>query len=86
MTVAGDTPSLGRLRWRCRRGMKELDSLLSGWLDGDWPLASAEQRAAFERLLEAEDNDLWRWFTGREAPPNPQERALVEAIRTARKA
>ena len=26
-------PQLGRLRWRCRRGMKELDILLARYVD-----------------------------------------------------
>ena len=77
---------LGRLRWRCRRGMKELDALLVDWLDGEWAGADAVSRAAFERLLEREDSDLWRWFTGRDAAPDPQERALVESIRASRNA
>ena len=77
---------LGRLRWRCRRGMKELDALLVDWLDGEWGGADETRRAAFERLLEREDSDLWRWFTGRDAPPDHEERALVESIRAARHA
>ena len=81
-----DPAALGRLKWRCRRGMKELDALLAGWLESDWPAADAPRRAAFERLLEAEDTALWRWFTARDVPGDAEERALVESIRAARRA
>ena len=42
---------LKRLRWRCRRGMKELDHLLLRWLEREWPAAGDERRAAFGALL-----------------------------------
>ncbi|NBX45380.1 MAG: succinate dehydrogenase assembly factor 2, partial [Gammaproteobacteria bacterium] len=32
-----DSTVLNRLRWRCRRGMKELDVLLERWLARDAP-------------------------------------------------
>lgn len=85
MAIDAENP-LGRLRWRCRRGMKELDALLVDWLDAEWAAAEPARRAAFERLLESEDSDLWRWFTGRDAPSDAAERALVESIRNARHA
>ena len=63
-----DDPQLSRLRWRCRRGMRELDLLLTRWLDRAYPQADPEQRAVFEKLLACEDDQLWRWFMGREIP------------------
>jgi len=30
-------PELGKLRWRCRRGMKELDVLLARYVDERFP-------------------------------------------------
>src|SRR3546814_5616419 len=35
-----DEAELRRLRWRCRRGMKELDQLLNRWLDQQWAASS----------------------------------------------
>lgn len=57
-----------QLRWHCRRGMQELDILLSRWLDERWPEASPEMRDAFELLLECEDDKIWSWVMGREEP------------------
>lgn len=50
-----------RLRWLCRRGMKELDVLLEAFLAneeanlraGDWP--------ELEALLNEEDDRIWHW-------------------------
>jgi antitoxin CptB len=69
-----------RLAWRCRRGMKELDLLLSGWLDKRFERASAEQRCQFEALLELPDPLLARYLLGRQRPEPSDLAALVECI------
>ena len=72
---------LRRLRWRCRRGMRELDRLLERYLDLAWPAASEAERGIFLRLLDCEDDRLWRWFLGHETPPDADLAALVQRIR-----
>lgn len=72
--------NLGRLRWRCRRGMKELDVLLVRWLERRYAGADAATRAVFERLLELPDPDLNAWFLGRARPAEPDVAALVDDI------
>ena len=74
--MAGDA-ELGRLRWRCRRGMRELDLLLMRYLERDWPAADASERAAFERLLETPDPELAAWCFGRATPGDPAIGVLV---------
>jgi antitoxin CptB len=69
-----------RLRWRCRRGMRELDQLLLRYLDVRWPQAPESERAVFLRLLECEDDKLWQWFMGRERPERTDLHDLVAAI------
>ena len=69
-----------RLRWRCRRGMRELDQLMLRYLDREWPTASDAERAVFLRLLDCEDDKLWRWFMGRERPEAGDIHALVVRI------
>lgn len=78
---SGDA-ELQRLRWRCRRGMRELDQLFGRYLDRNWPTASAAQRVVFERLLGCEDDRLWRWFLGYETCEDAELHALVQYIRT----
>ena len=75
--------NLARLRWRARRGMKELDVVLNRWLDRHGESATVGQLALFERLLESEDSDLWPWMLGRSAPADAELRALVDDIRAA---
>ena len=68
------------MRWRCRRGMRELDQLMLRYLDRRWPDADDGERSVFLRLLDCEDDKLWQWFMGRERPADPELRALVEII------
>ena len=71
---------LAKLRWRCRRGMRELDQLLLRYLDREWATASDSERAVFLRVLESEDDKLWRWVMGRERPEDDDVHALVRRI------
>jgi antitoxin CptB len=75
-----ESAELRRLRWRCRRGMRELDQLMLRYLDRRWSAAGSAERADFERLLDTEDDRLWRWFMGREEVDDPALGALVEHI------
>lgn len=75
-----DDAELRRLRWRCRRGMRELDQLMLRYLDARWPVAEPAERAVFLRLLDSEDDKLWRWFMGREAPEDAALAGLVATV------
>jgi len=77
-----DEAELRRLRWRCRRGMRELDQLLVRYLDLAWTTASEAERADFLRLLDCEDDRLWRWFLGHEPVPDAALDTLVQRIRS----
>ncbi|HEX3847146.1 MAG TPA: succinate dehydrogenase assembly factor 2 [Steroidobacteraceae bacterium] len=60
---------LGQLRWRCRRGMKELDILLSRYVGERFCGATSAEQAAFRRLLEAADPDIYAYCMGSRRPP-----------------
>ena len=79
MTSSQDS-DYARLRWRVRRGMRELDRLLLGYLERRWRNAEPSERAAFERLLACEDTALWRWFLGYERPDDAELDTLVQLI------
>jgi antitoxin CptB len=68
-TLAAPLPDLSRLRFLCRRGMKELDVLFTRWLERRYPAASPDERWIFVRLLEREDPELWSWIVGQTEPP-----------------
>lgn len=72
---------LGRLRWRCRRGMRELDVLLTRYLEDRYPAAPPEDQEAFRSLLNRQDPELYGMVVGRvEPPPGPVGR-VVAALR-----
>lgn len=71
----------GRLRWQCRRGMKELDAMLTGYLEGG---LERSERASFQRLLENSDDQLWTWLMGLAAPQDEAMDGLVRKIRLSR--
>ncbi|HRA56108.1 MAG TPA: succinate dehydrogenase assembly factor 2 [Thermomonas sp.] len=77
-----DDVELKKLRWRCRRGMRELDQLLDRWLERQWRQSPTAERAVFLRLLDIEDDTLWRWFLGHEVSSDVEIAALVEKIRS----
>ena len=73
---------LRRLRWKSRRGMRELDQLFGRYLDRLWRRDSEEQRGVFRRLLACEDDKLWHWFMGHDTPADAELADLVQRIRS----
>lgn len=55
-----------RARWRCRRGMLELDIILQRFMDAHYCRLSADELQQFDRLLILPDNDLWDLICARE--------------------
>ena len=53
---------LSRLRWRSRRGTKELDLMFERYLEAHAELLDAEHVAQLDRLLDQEDDCLQRWL------------------------
>lgn len=72
----------GRLRWRCRRGMKELDVLLERYLENDFPGADDQEREAFEALLDCQDPELMAFFTGRTVPEDRATASVIARVRS----
>lgn len=75
--------SAARLRWRCRRGIKEMDVLLERFLRRSYPSLAADEQELFEKLLEEADLDLYGWIMERAEPGNPDYLPLVESLRQA---
>ncbi|MFZ1642614.1 MAG: succinate dehydrogenase assembly factor 2 [Candidatus Contendobacter sp.] len=73
---------IGKLRWRCRRGMKELDLLTLGYLERHYPDAPAEEQRAFAELLELQDPLLMSYMVGRETPADAVTARVVGVMRT----
>lgn len=71
---------LARLRWRCRRGMRELDVVMQRYLERRYAAASAAERSAFETLVEQQDPLLLAYLMGREQPDDPEQRQVLAVI------
>jgi antitoxin CptB len=72
---------VSRLRWRCRRGMKELDLLLVRYLEQEYPEASRADREAFARILDLQDPELFGYLVGRDSPTDAGLRHVLARIR-----
>ena len=70
-----------RLRWQCRRGMLELDTLLAPFFDEALACQPARLQQAFVRLLDASDLELFRWLMRGEQPADGELVELIEVIR-----
>jgi|TARA_B110000116_G_scaffold62578_1_gene53629 antitoxin CptB len=53
---------LSKIKWRCRRGTKELDFLLLSYFNERYLEADKEDKNAFLRLLELQDPLLIEFF------------------------
>jgi antitoxin CptB len=80
MSTAGAAQEIGRLRWRCRRGMRELDVLLTRYIDRHYIRASSADQEAFRTLLESPDPLIHAYCLGSETPPTPVLAALIGII------
>ena len=71
-------PEADRIRWQCRRGLLELDLVLAKFLDRHLEDLSPGRLAAFKRLLDYPDNDLWDLVTGKMAPPDAESAQIIK--------
>lgn len=74
-----------RLRWKCRRGMLELDILLQSFLENGYEKLDPTDIARFTQLLEYEDNPLFELLMGRMQPADPSLGNLLSMIRSSAK-
>lgn len=71
-----------RLKMRSmRRGIKEMDLILSAYADGQLEDMDDAMLALYDSLLDENDHDLYQWVTGQTAPPD-RFVALVTDIQT----
>ncbi len=71
----------GKLRWQCRRGMRELDELLARYLDGAYEVATDTEKGAFHALLELPDPELIGYLLGSQVHNDSQLADVIETIR-----
>jgi antitoxin CptB len=72
-----------KLKWHCRRGMRELDLLLDEFLENRYQTLSATERHSFGRLLDCSNEDLVDWIMGGGSPQDERLAEIVSRIRVA---
>jgi len=70
-----------QLRWRCRRGMLELDILLNQFLDKQYLLLSDAQKNVLDQMLDYPDQLLFDLFLGHMDSSDNEVSNLVKTIR-----
>jgi len=70
-----------RLRWQCRRGMRELDELLLRYFEHVYPASDEDERSAFRRLLTLPDPELVAYLLGGESTGQSVTDRVLERIR-----
>ena len=68
---------LNKIKWKCRRGMLELDLILQDFVEKKYSDLSEVDQLAFEKLLECTDPELIRYLLNFEVP---KDSALKEII------
>ena len=71
------------LRWRCRRGMLELDILLNAYLEERFETLSPEQNAAFGAILDYPDQVLFDLLMGNMQSSDARINSLISDIKAA---
>ena len=75
---------LERVRWRCRRGLLELDIVLGRFVEQHYAGLEKAQQAVFDALLDMPDTELWDMITGKTPAPHDSEHyAVLELLKAA---
>ena len=73
---------LQRVRWRCRRGLLELDIVLGRFVEAHYILLSASEQQTFEEFLDMADNPLWDLVSGRQDAVSDEQAVLLVKIKS----
>lgn len=72
-----------RLYWHSRRGMLEIDVMLMPFTKHHYLTLNADDRAAYRKLLDCEDQDIWEWLRGFELPDDAELARIILRVRGA---
>ena len=78
-----DPVSLERVRWRCRRGLLELDIVLGRFIEHRYPVMDNGQRVVFDELLDLPDTELWDLITDKRELAHEHQRLVLEWLKEA---
>ncbi len=72
-----------RIRWRSRRGLLELDLVITRFLAHDYDALTSEQFAAYCEMLEWPDNDLLDIVNAKVEVDDPRYAEIIAILRRA---
>jgi antitoxin CptB len=77
-----DSVSMERVRWRCRRGLLELDIVLGRFIEL-YASLDFRQKVVFDELLDLPDTELWDMISGKLPALHDDQDALLVLINKA---
>jgi len=69
-----------KVLWRCRRGIRELDSVLRPFAEDCYDELSPLEKTRLQTLLGYQDTQILDWVLGREIPDEEGLQSLVDSI------
>ena len=72
---------ISKLRWRCRRGMRELDRILESFVENEYASLDTAEKRLFAEFLEFSDPDLHAYLLGKAEPMDIRIARLLKRIR-----
>lgn len=81
--MTSDAVEMARLRWRCRRGLLELDIVLGRFIPEHYAALSDAQKVEFDILLDLPDTVLWDRISGKEIAEYAAQKKMLELINAA---
>ena len=75
-----DDHAVGKLRWRCRRGLLENDLVLERFFSRHAATLTARQGELLEELMQLADNDLLDLLLSRREPAGELDRPDVHGL------
>jgi len=69
-----------RLKWQCRRGMRELDDLLLRYLERHYGDAPEVDKQAFQSLLQLSDPELMGYLLQKQQPAAELARVVARIL------
>ena len=73
--------NIERVRWRCRRGLLELDIVLGRFIEAHYAQLDGVELQAFDALLDMPDTVFWDMISGRKEAEPGEQQALLEKLR-----
>lgn len=75
-----NSAKVAKIKWACRRGMLELDFILTEFLAKGLKALSDSEQDELLTFLENADPDLYAWLMGFRQPELPEDMKMVKVI------